>query len=289
MVACKYRRFRPVIRLLPLFLLFLPGAKNLHAQVVELITERGTIKLQLYDDTPLHKANFLKNVREGRYNGVLFHRVIKDFMIQTGEPSTVNAKPKVLLGGDTGKETLPAEIKAHHGHKRGAIAAARQPDQTNPQKRSSQYQFYIVDGRDYTLSMLRQLENTANRPKRHKVADSLLTTRAAGDTLSESWLSKKQLDSLIKAKDYRNADKILAQMQEETDKIIGPENLLKYTDQQITDYTTIGGVPNLDGKYTVFGEVIEGLEVIDLISEVETDTNNRPHTDIKLLKAIVIE
>jgi len=282
MVACKYIRFKAVTRALALFLALLPGIKTLNAQVIELVTEKGSIKVQLYDDTPVHKANFLKNVREGKYKGVLFHRVIKDFMVQTGDPQSVKAKPGQLLGADIGKETLPAEIKANHYHKRGALAAARQPDQTNPDKRSSQYQFYIVDGRSYTAGMLKTLENNQNRPKRYHVADSLLT-------LAHDSLSKKQLDSLMAAKDYKNADKILGQMKDQTDAIIGLANLLKFTDQQIADYTTVGGVPNLDGKYTVFGEVIEGLEFIDLISEVETDHNNRPKQDIKLLEAKILE
>lgn len=282
MVACKYRRFGPITRLFAVFLLLLAGVSNLEAQDVELITDRGNIRLRLYDDTPLHKANFLKNVRAGKYKNVLFHRVIKDFMVQTGEPSTVNAKPGVLVGGDTGKETLPAEIRPNHDHKRGALAAARQPDQTNPQKRSSQYQFYLVDGREYTLNMLHSMENTHNRPKRYKVADSLLV-------VMKDSLAKKQLDSLMKVKDYRNADKILGQLQAQTDSIIGKANLLKFNDQQILDYTTIGGMPSLDGKYTVFGEVIEGLEIIDKISEEETDLNNRPKTDIHLIDARIIE
>lgn len=282
MVACKYRRFRPLKLAISLFLLLITGLKPLKAQVVELVTEAGIIKVQLYKDTPLHTANFLENVKAGKYKNVLFHRVIKDFMVQTGDPNSVNAKPGQLLGADIGKKTVPAEILPHHYHKRGALAAARQPDDTNPEKRSSQYQFYIVDGRDYTVGMLKALENNQNRPKRYKVTDSLLV--AMGDTLA-----KKQLDSLMKAKDYKNADKILGQLKDKTDAIIGEKNLLKFTEQQIADYTTLGGVPNLDGKYTVFGEVIEGLEFIDVISAVETDKNNRPLTDLKLLKATAIE
>lgn len=282
MVACKYRRFTPITRLFGVFLIVLIRFQPVQAQEVELVTDRGMIRLRLYDDTPLHKANFLKNVRDGKYKGVLFHRVIRDFMIQTGDPGSVNAKPNVLLGADIGKETVPAEINPNHYHKRGALAAARQPDQTNPQKRSSQYQFYIVDGREYTLHMLRSLENTHNRPLRYKVADSLLT-------VMKDSLGKKQLDSLMLAKDYKNADKILGQLREQTDAVIGEARLLKFSDQQIADYTTIGGVPNLDGKYTVFGEVVEGLEIVDMISAVETDQNSRPKADIHIVDARIIE
>lgn len=278
MVACKYRRFKALNTAVLVFLMVGCLIQKADAQIVTLITEKGNIKLRLYDDTPLHKANFLKNVKEGKYNGVLFHRVIRDFMVQSGDPGSLKAKPGQLLGADVGRETVPAEILPAHYHKRGALAAARQPDETNPLRKSSQYQFFIVDGRDYTAGMLRVLESNYNRPRRFRVADSLLT--AVGDSLS-----RKQLDSLMGAKDYRNADKILGVMGAQVDSIIGSANLLKFTDQQIIDYTSLGGVPNLDGKYTVFGEVIEGIEIIDLISSVETDQNNRPKTDIRILEA----
>ncbi|HYG49415.1 MAG TPA: peptidylprolyl isomerase [Flavobacteriales bacterium] len=251
-------------------------------QIVELVTEQGSMKIALYKDTPLHTANFIKNCKAGKYNGTLFHRVIKDFMIQGGEPASVNAKPGDLVGSESGRETLPAEIVPEHYHKRGALAAARQPDATNPQKRSSQYQFYIVDGRDYAAYMLRTIENTQNRPRRYKVADSLLKA-------TNNLLTKRMLDSLMSIKDYKTADKILDQMKAQTDSIIGEKNLLRFNERQVADYTTVGGVPNLDGKYTVFGEVIEGLDVIDKIAEAPVDKNNRPTVDIHILKTIVLQ
>lgn len=252
------------------------------AQDVELTTDQGKIIIRLFDDTPLHKANFLKNVREGKYNGVLFHRVIKDFMIQSGDPASVNAKPGTLLGADIGKETVPAEISPKHYHFKGALAAARQPDETNPHRKSSQYQFYLVMGRLYTPSMMKILEKNQNRAKRFKVADSLLQARNLIET-------KIQLDSLMKYKDYKTADLILDQMVTETDSIIGEKNLVKYTPEQINTYTTLGGVPNLDGKYTVFGEIVQGIEIVDLIGAYETDHNNRPKTDVRIIKAAVLE
>jgi peptidylprolyl isomerase len=282
MVANKINVFEGLSRPLGLFivLFFLYYLSN--AQVVELVTEQGPVKLKLYKDTPLHNANFIKNVKEGKYNGVLFHRVIKDFMIQTGDPESVKAKPGELLGLDRGKLTVKAEILPHHHHKKGALAAARQPDQTNPKRESSQYQFYLVAGRVYTPYMLKALESNYNRPLRYKVADSILV--ASGNTLT-----KKQLDSLMSAKDFKTADLILNQMKQQTDSIIGEKNLLRFNEQQILDYTTVGGTPNLDGKYTVFGEVVDGLEVIDLIGLYETDQNNRPKTDVKILKATILE
>lgn len=277
MVACEQ------IKLQFLALVFaLSPLLSTKAQVVEMVTDYGALKIKLYKSTPVHTANFLKNVKEGKYNGVLFHRVIKDFMIQTGDPNSVKAKPGELLGADISKFQLDPEFTSEHYHKKLAVAAARQPDQVNPQKKSSQYQFYIVCGRLYTKPMLKTLENNQNRPKRYHVADSLLIA-------SNNLLTKKQLDSLMQAKDYRTADKILDQMRPQTDSIIGQKNLLHFTEQQITDYTTIGGVPNLDNKYTVFGEVIEGAEFVEKIALVPVDQNNRPLTDVRIVKATVLE
>lgn len=281
MVAYKYKSFMIVWRFLCLLFLVLNGFLTLNAQLVEIVTEKGILKIRLYDDTPLHKANFLKNIRDGKYNNALFHRVINDFMIQSGDPDSPKAKAGELVGNDRGKEVVKAEILPNHCHKRGALAAARQPDNANPLKNSSQYQFYIVDGKDYTLYMLRSLENSQNRPKRYRVADSILYA-------AKDFLSKRQLDSLMNARDYRNADKILEAMKPQTDSIIGTKNLMKFTDQQILEYTTSAGAPNLDGKYTVFGEVIEGIEIIDMIATVETDVNNRPKADIHILKITII-
>ncbi|HLP12247.1 MAG TPA: peptidylprolyl isomerase [Flavobacteriales bacterium] len=282
MVAYKYKGIMAFDKAFSGILVWLCLVLPAKAQVVELVTEQGSMKIMLYRDTPLHTANFIKNCKAGKYNGTLFHRVIRDFMIQGGEPSSLNAKPGTLISGESGRETLPAEILPQHYHKRGALAAARQADTENPEKRSSVYQFYIVDGRDYTPYWLRSIEATQNRPKRHKVADSLLKA-------NNNLVTLRMLDSLMNAKDFKTADKILDQMTAQTDSIIGKKNLLKFTERQIADYTTVGGVPNLDGKYTVFGEVIQGLEIIDMISEMPVDPNNRPVADIHIIKAIVIE
>ena len=282
MVAYKYSAFMVQTKNIALIILLLSAFLSSKAQLVELVTEQGTMKIRLYKDTPLHTANFLKNIKDGKYNNVLFHRVIKDFMIQSGDPASTKAKPGELLGSESGKQTIKAEILPNHRHKRGALAAARQPDMTNPTKASSQYQFYIVDGRDYTIPMLHSLENSQNRPKRYKVADSILYAQ-------KNFMTKRQLDSLMNAKDYKTADKILEQMKPQTDSIIGENNLMKFTKQELDEYSTVGGAPNLDGKYTVFGEVIEGLEVIDLIAGVETDANSRPVNDIHILKITILE
>ncbi len=282
MVAYKYKSFMELKRGFCLLILLFGHFLTIKGQIVEMVTEVGIMKIRLYKDTPLHTANFLKNIKDGKYNNVLFHRVINDFMIQSGDPASVNAKPGDVVGNESGKEVIKAEILPQHNHKRGALAAARQPDATNPQKNSSQYQFYIVDGRDYTVSMLKTLENSQNRKKRFKVADSILN-------VDKNYATKRQLDSLMMAKDFKTADKILEQMYAQTDSIIGKKNLMRFSERQIKEYTTIGGVPNLDGKYTVFGEVFEGNEFIDMIATVKTDANSRPLEDIHILKISILE
>lgn len=196
------------------------GAQMESKTILLIETSYGNIKLVLYDATPLHKENFLKLVSEKFYDGQIFHRVIKDFMIQAGDPDSKNATPGQVLGfGDLGY-TIPAEFNKELYHKKGALAAARQADNINPQKESSASQFYIVQGKVYTNEQL----NTMEQRNMH----------------------------------------------------------IKFTDIQRKIYTTIGGAPHLDYAYTVFGEVIEGIEVIDKIADVETDNRDRPLKDIKL-------
>lgn len=243
--------------------------------IVELSTTLGDITLKLYDDTPLHKENFLKLVDEGFYDGLLFHRVINDFMIQGGDPTSRNAGPDAHLGAGDPDYTIPAEIVyPRHYHKYGALAAARTGDAVNPERRSSGSQFYIVKGRTYTEKQIEamherkvrsKLENTFQRlAMEHR--DSIESMRTAGD-----------LDGLEALR-----QKLVAQ----TEEIVKPEPL---PEQMLTDYATVGGTPHLDGEYTVFGEVISGMEVVEAIEKVETDENDRPKEDVKIVKARVVK
>jgi len=188
-------------------------------------TTEGTIKVKLYNETPVHRDNFIKLVESGFFNGVLFHRVINKFMIQAGDPDSKGAEAGKQLGSGGPGYTLPAEIIPHLFHKKGALSAARQGDQANPQRRSSGSQFYIVQGDVYTNETLNTFEQR------------LYT---------------------------------------------------KFTDVQRSTYTTIGGTPHLDAQYTVFGEVVEGLDIVDKIAAVACDANNRPKTDVKITKATVV-
>ena len=216
-------------------LLSLPSFSQdaLPRQQVVLETDSGTIRIELFNETPLHRDNFLKNVREGIYDGVLFHRVITNFMIQTGDTVSRHAVPGQLLGESKEGEKIPAEIRFPEiFHKRGSLAAAREGDEVNPERKSSQHQFYIVWGR-------------------------------------------------------RLSDMMLDQVQDHLDEATGGQ--IKLTPELREAYQRFGGTPHLDGQYTVFGQVVEGLDVVNRIQWTETDANNRPLNDIRIIKAKIVE
>lgn len=193
---------------------------------VEMTTSMGKMVFVLYNDTPLHRDNFLKLVKEHTYDSLLFHRVIKNFMIQAGDPNSRHAKTNQMLGDGTLGYTVPAEFRPNHIHKKGALCAARQGDNINPRKESSASQFYVVQGQVWD-------------------------------------------------------DKTLNMMEQRFGK--------KFTAEQRKIYTTIGGTPHLDGDYTVFGELVEGMEVVDKIAAVETAVADRPVKDVRILKVKVIK
>ena len=239
-------------------------------------TRFGDITLKLYDDTPRHRDNFLKLVKEGTYNGTLFHRVIENFMIQGGDPTSKNAPAGKQLGtGDMGY-TIPAEIVyPAHFHKKGALAAARTGDEVNPQKESSGSQFYIVTGTVISSGQIASLENRMTKQKEQKIFERLV-----GERRAEVMQLRKNRD---KEGLYELQEKLIAQTQLEM-KESGPVQL---TAEQREAYTTIGGAPHLDGEYTVFGEVVDGLDVIDRIQKVSTDRSDWPKDDIKMTLKIV--
>jgi len=197
--------------------------KNEKMTEVLIKTSKGNIKIALYNETPQHRDNFIKLVKEGYYDGVLFHRIIQGFMVQTGDPDSKNAKPGQMLGNGGPDYRIPAEINPNIIHRRGAVAAARD---NNPQKASSGSQFYIVDGTVYPEA---QLVSMMSR---------------YGKTL---------------------------------------------TPEQLKAYTTVGGAPWLDGEYTVFGQVLTGMEVVDKIAAQQKDRNDRPLEDVKIISIKIIE
>ena len=252
--------------LLCLLLMFNCSANDTTKIVI--ITEYGDIELQLYDKTPQHRDNFIKLMKEGYYDGVLFHRVIKQFMIQTGDPDSKNAKPGVRLGTGGPNYTVPAEFIPEYIHKRGALSAARQGDQVNPTKASSGSQFYIVQGKVFTDEELDQEEVQVAQGKARQmfiqyIKEEEEAMQKAGQTV---YADSAQVRAGKRASAYLSQN---------------PYHMPK-EDREI--YKTIGGSPHLDGKYTVFGEVTKGMEVIDKIAELETDEANRPKVDVKIKK-----
>lgn len=197
---------------------------------VKMSTSLGDIVVELYNETPQHRDNFLKLAGEGFYDGTLFHRVISGFMAQGGDPKSKDAAPGARLGTGGPGYTVEAEIDPAFVHVKGALAAARQGDQVNPNRRSSGSQFYIVQGRDVSLQMLQNIVNSR-----------------------------------------RNS----------------PDQPLSYTPDQMAAYQELGGTPHLDMQYTVFGQVIEGLEVVDAICAVQTDRSNRPSEDVTVTMEIL--
>lgn len=232
---------------------------------VKILTPHGDIVLSLYDSTPIHRDNFLKIAREGRFDGSIFHRVIKDFMIQGGE-----------LPDGSGDYTIEAEIKPELFHKRGALCAARTADQVNPERRSSGCQFYIVWGKKYSEGQIGQLEKQLQMQALQGEFDSLVG---------------QNRDKIMQLRRNRDQASLMA-LQQEFEALahaaVKEKGLGKLSEEAKKAYTTIGGTPFLDGSYTVFGEVESGLEVVGKIQEVATDASDKPRKDISF-KVEVIE
>lgn len=246
---------------------------------VKIDTSFGEITVRLYDETPLHRDNFVKLAREGYFDGMLFHRVIRDFMIQGGDPDSKTASPGQSLGTGGPGYTIEAEIRKDLFHKRGALAAARQGDQVNPQRRSSGSQFYIVWGQIYKEGQLRQLSKQMEMQQMQQIFDTL---------------AMEHRDEVLRLRKERNhaglqelQDKLVAETEAKFKAMKEKGELSGLSDEQIRLYTTVGGTPHLDGQYTVFGEVVEGLDVVEKIQDAETSSSDRPEEDIKMTIAVI--
>ena len=240
-------------------------------------TTMGNITVKLYNETPKHRDNFIKLTKEGVYDSTLFHRVIKNFMIQAGDPQSKTATDTTTLGnGDVGY-TIPAEFNPKFFHKKGVLAAARQGDEVNPERASSGCQFYIVTGRKFSEAQMVNMENQMNDARLETVFNTL-----ARKHMKEIYKMRKACDTdgLMELQ-----DSLEAQARAE----VAKEPALKFTREQIQAYTTVGGAPHLDGAYTVFGEVVDGMDVVEKIENVGTNRADRPKIDIRILKATVIE
>ena len=244
--------------------------------IIRFETNKGDIKVKLYNKTPQHRDNMIKLIKDKFYNGTLFHRVINDFMIQGGDPNSKNAHTDKILGeGDTGY-TIPAEfVYPQYFHKKGALAAARTGDDINPEKASSGCQFYIVTGTVFTPEELNEMEVNLNRRVVKEKFDSL-----ARPYMKDIYKMRKanDIDSLSALQ-----ERLVAEAEAEAAK-----TPFRFTPEQKRAYTTIGGTPHLDGSYTVFGEVIEGLDVVENIQKVKTNHNDRPIEDV-IIKEVTID
>ena len=243
---------------------------------VELETSLGNVVVALYGKTPQHRDNFIKLVRDGYYDGVLFHRVIKDFMVQTGDGNSKNATADSLLGAGDPGYTVPAEIVyPKYFHKRGALAAARTGDEVNPERRSSGSQFYIVTGNVYSPQQLQQMEERMADMKKNEIFNKLV-----GENRKKIMILRHKKDSIgLKALQ----DTLIS-----TTEATYAQHPFSFTPEQRTAYTTVGGTPHLDGSYTVFGEVVEGMDVVDKIQNVTTGKNDRPVNDVRIIKVHVL-
>ena len=248
--------------------------------IVQISTELGVITIKLYNETPLHRDNFLKLVREKTLDSTLFHRVISDFMIQGGDVSSKRATPDAMLGnGDVGY-TIPAEFNPKFYHKKGALAAARQGDNVNPQKASSGCQFYIVQGNKYALGDIEAMEGRMNQQNKQGLFQQIIM-RPENEGLKNRFIANQQAQN----QDSMNVLNAIAESMANAEAAKIPP--FKYSEEQRKAYSTLGGTPHLDGGYTVFGEVIEGLDVIDKIAAVEKGANDRPKTDIRMFCKII--
>lgn len=235
---------------------------------VKIQTSLGDIVVRLYDETPVHRDNFVKLAKDGYYDGTLFHRVIKDFMIQGGDPNSKGAPAGKRLGTGGPDYTLEAEIKDGLFHKRGALAAARQGDEVNPERRSSGSQFYIVWGQVYKEGQLRQFSKQLKMQRMQEIFNGL-----AAEHRNEIMQMRRERNRVAL---QELQDKLAAEAETRAAEYAG------LTDEQLKIYSTVGGTPHLDGQYTVFGEVEEGLEVVEMIQNSATAGDDRPMDDITM-------
>lgn len=242
-------------------------------RIVLIETSLGNMKVKLYDETPKHRDNFIKLASEKFFDETLFHRVINEFMIQGGDPDSKDAPADKMLGEGGPGYQLDSEINTKLFHKKGVLAAAREGDSSNPERKSAGSQFYIAQGKVYSLEELDKLVVKINKRRENGIFEISLSQNA-------NKLQALQRDDMQKY--YATVDSL----NKSAEKLIEKDKLV-LTEEQKTIYTTIGGIPHLDGQYTVFGEVIEGLDVLDKIAALEKNEFDRPIEDIKMKISIV--
>ena len=258
-----------------LFLCVVATSAQEAGKTVVIKTNVGIMKAILYDDVPNHTRTFIERAKRGDFNGTLFTRVLPEFMIQGGAPDSKNAPAGAKCGfGDPSAEILP-EINEKYFHKKGALAAPRQPDDVNPQKKSDMSQFYIVQGKVYTSGELDTLEMIANQDIKEKAMQKFFYPVRAELRMQ-------------KASNKREYQKRLRKINAQVDSMVRatPGHLL-FTKEQRKAYTTEGGCHHLDGNYTVYGELIEGFDVLDIIAGQPRDEYDRPKKDIRIIQLTI--
>lgn len=258
------------------------STKKKAAQTPDILveTDKGSMIFRLYDETPLHRDNFIKLVEDQFYDSILFHRVIENFMVQAGDPESIGSEPGQELGDDDLPYTVPAEFRPTLFHKKGAIGAARD---SNPKRASSSTQFYIVQGRVYTSDSLIDIQE-------NRINEWLAMNRVENEEANKVLIDRrKELYDDYTESDSSELNSISSQLQElvKADREIIEPYLIPTDHREV--YKSIGGTPHLDQNYTVFGQIVKGLEVIDEIATVATNDKDRPTLDIKIIRTELIE
>lgn len=254
-------------------------------------TNFGNIYAKLYNDTPIHRSNFIRLANAGRYDGTLFFRVVKNFVVQGASSDSKNPKPGMALGYGDGI-TIDAEIKPHHYHKRGALCAPRQPDRANFFKESDISQFYIVVGKVYEEIEIENIEKSVNVPLKNRITSKYMD-KITKDNLARLKREKAEAEAAgntalakEKVEEFRAiANRIKKDIAFEYES--SPERLV-ISPEKRKDYTTVGGLMHLDGEYTVFGEVTQGMDVVEKIAALPTDPDDRPLTDVKIIEVKIL-
>ena len=261
----------PIVLLLSLSFVFSCKTKSVDEEnrIVQIETDFGKIRILLYNETPLHRDNFISNIEKGIYNGTTFHRVIESFMIQGGNPETRKDNSDIEFDK---RKTIEAEIVPSLYHKYGALAAARLPDNINPNRESSAYQFYISVGATFKHDELNILALNKNERLKSAIANNVIMDQA---------------NKLIDKKINPNFNQIYLELKDSIDFLLSKYKDFEFTSEQIETYSTVGGTPHLDGEYTVFGEVIEGMDVVDKIINVQTGQADKPLQDIRMNVKII--
>jgi peptidylprolyl isomerase len=248
---------------------------------IKIHTTMGDMVVKLYNETPKTRDNFIKLVKAKFYDSTLFHRVIQTFMVQAGDPGSKQAAAGAMLGNGDAGYTVPAEFVPALFHKKGALAIARQGDGVNPSKASSGCQFYIVQGKTFTNDELNTIEERMNMGVKQQIFTQLINQPANAE------LKKK----FVQYQNQNNIDSLQALtkiIEPQIDSLYVKAKKFSFTAEQRQAYSTVGGAPHLDGNYTVFGEVVEGLDIIDKIAASKVDRNDRPVEDIRIISMEVL-